>query len=203
MQIIVIGCGNVGSRFAQVMAEEGHDVVIIDDDPNHFSSLRSNFNGITVTGVPIDEDVLKNAGILTADAFVAVTPDDNINIMACQIAKEIFKVPIALARIFNPKREHVFHEFGIKTICPTNMTVEDIRTIIMGQEPESTYFIGNTDVSFIYEKVAKENIGKKISSFKVSENRTVFGIIRKGKLHFVGDNTRLEQDDTIIFARKA
>ena len=134
----MIGCGNVGSRFAQVMAEEGHDIIIIDDDSNNFKGLKSDFNGITLTGVPIDEDVLKQAGIITADVFVAVTPDDNINIMACQVAKEIFQVPIVVARIFNSKREHVFHQFGIKTICPTDRTVEDILTIILGEEAEAT-----------------------------------------------------------------
>lgn len=202
MQILVVGCGNVGSRFAQVMAEEGHDVVIIDDDSTHFRSLITNFNGVTVTGVPIDEDILKQAGIVTADAFVAVTSHDNINIMACQIAKEIFKVPLVLARIFNPKREHVFHQFGIQTICPTKMTVEGIRSILMGQELESTYYIGDTNISFIYEKVKKENIGKKVSNLMLSENAMVFGIMKKGKLHFVGESTKLEQDDIIIFARK-
>ena len=106
MQIIVIGCGKVGSKLAQVLSEEGHGVVVVDNENKAFKSLDSSFNGITVTGVPIDQDVLRQAGIETADAIAAVTPDDNVNIMVCQIAKEIFKVPCVLARIYNPAREN-------------------------------------------------------------------------------------------------
>jgi trk system potassium uptake protein TrkA len=134
MQVIVIGCGKVGSKFAQVLSEEGHDVVVVDNDRHLFKKLGPNFNGVTITGVPIDQDTLKQAGIETADALVAVTPDDNVNIMACQVAKEIFKVPRVIARIYNPEREHVFHQFGLETICPTSITVDIIHSMILDEK---------------------------------------------------------------------
>jgi trk system potassium uptake protein TrkA len=134
MQVIVIGCGKVGSRFAQALSEEGHDVVVVDNDRHLFKKLGPDFNGVTITGVPIDQDTLKQAGIETADALVAVTPDDNVNIMACQVAKEIFKVPRVIARIYNPEREHVFHQFGLETICPTSITVDIIHSMILDEK---------------------------------------------------------------------
>jgi len=133
MNIIIVGCGKVGSRFAQLLSNDGHDVVIVDNDKDAFKALSPDFNGITITGVPIDQDVLKQAGIENADAFAAVSPDDNINIMACQVAKEIFKVPRVIARIYNPEREYVFHQFGLDTICPTNLTVDVLRLKILGE----------------------------------------------------------------------
>lgn len=142
MNIIVIGCGKVGSRLAQILADDGHDIVIVDSDRSSFKMLTPDFNGVTIVGVPIDQDVLKQAGIETADAFAAVTPDDNINIMACQVAKEIFKVPKVMARIYNPEREHVFHQFGLETICPTNMSVDVIRSKILGEIGSSHHTIG-------------------------------------------------------------
>ncbi|MCX7923182.1 MAG: TrkA family potassium uptake protein [Clostridia bacterium] len=202
MHVIVIGCGKVGAKFAQVLSEEGHDIVIVDNDNNAFKALGPNFNGITVTGVPIDQDVLKQAGIQTADAIAAVTPDDNVNIMVCQVAKEIFKVPRVIARIYNPAREHVFHEFGLDTICPTNITVDVIRSIVLGDEGVSKHTIGNTAVAFRHEKVLKTYEGKKLDSIKITDGSMVFGVIQNGSFVFANSGIKLNKDDILVIADK-
>lgn len=202
MQIIVIGCGKVGSKFAQMMSDEGHDVVIVDNDSKSFKSLGLNFNGITVTGVPIDQDVLKHAGIETADAFIALTPDDNINIMACQVAKEIFNVPKVLARIFNPEREDVFHQFGLDTICPTNVTVDVIKSFVFNDKDVSKFNIGSNLISFKKEKVPKDHEGKRISSIKLKSGLFIFGIIRNGTFNFTYPSLRVDKDDILVIAEK-
>lgn len=201
MHIIIIGCGKVGSKFAQVLSAEGHDIVIVDSDKSMFKALGNDFNGITIAGVPIDQDVLKQAGIETADALAAVTPDDNVNIMACQVAKEIFKVPRVLARIYNPEREYVFHQFGLETICPTNLTVDAIRSVILGDNEISTHTIANTNILFRYEKVSKSNEGKKLTEIKPGKNSLVFGVIRKGNLMLANHNIDLYKDDLVIYAQ--
>lgn len=202
MYIIIIGCGKVGASFAEVLSNEGHDVVIVDNDNNSFKSLSPDFNGITVTGVPIDQDVLKKAGIETADALAAVTPDDNVNIMVCQVAKEIFKVPRVVARIYNPAREHVFHEFGLKTLCPTNITVDVIKAMILGTTDASEYMIGEEEVVFRYEKVQNTSVGRKITSVKSGNDSFFFGVIKQGELHFANSEITLGKDDILVFASK-
>lgn len=202
MHIIIVGCGKVGSRFAKVLSEEGHDVVIIDSDSNNFKALGPNFNGITITGVPIDQDVLKHAGIENADALAAVTPDDNVNIIACQVAKEIFKVPRVIARIYNPEREHVFHQFGLDTICPTNLTVDSIRSIILEGTEASRHIIDGLPFKFIKRKVMKPEEGKKLGSVEMNENKSIFGYVRKNVFHFYDPDVSLEKDDVLIIAEK-
>jgi len=203
MQIIVIGCGKVGSKFAQVMAAEGHDVVVVDSDNRNFERLGSHFNGLTVLGVPIDEDVLKHAGIETADGLAAVTPDDNINMMACQVAKEIFKVPRVFARIQDPIREQVFYQFGVETICPTDMAVDEIRFMMLGEQSITNHTIGNTVVNFTYEPVTKAQIGNRLDSIKVPKDSMLFGVLRNDRLHFASSSMRLENDDVVVIARMA
>ena len=198
MQIIVIGCGKVGAKLAQILEAEGHDVVIVEYEGNKFKSLGPDFNGLTVTGVPIDQDILKHAGIETADALAAVTPDDNINIMACQVAKEIFKVPRVIARIYNPLREKVFHEFGLDTICPTNITADVIRSILISESSVSNHTIGSNVFSFKHESISKNDIGKKVGSLKLKKNTVVFGIMRKGKFMFAAPSLKLEKEDVIV-----
>jgi trk system potassium uptake protein TrkA len=121
MKIIILGCGRVGSRLATLMELDGHDVSIIDADPRAFDRLPETFSGQTVLGTGIDVDVLKSAGIENADAFAAVTNFDNTNIMACEVAKEIFGVNQVLARIYDPGRESFYHELGLETVCPTTL----------------------------------------------------------------------------------
>jgi len=202
MQIIVIGCGKVGSKFAQMMSDEGHDIVIVDNDSKLFKSLGMNFNGITVTGVPIDQDVLKNAGIETADVLIALTPDDNTNIMVCHVAKEIFNVPKVLARIFNPEREGVFHQFGLDTICPTNVTVDVIKSFVFNDKDVLKFNIGSNLISFKKEKVAEIHEGKRISSIKLKSGLFIFGIVRNGTFIFSYPSLRVYKDDLLVIAEK-
>lgn len=203
MQIIVIGCGKVGAKFARVLSGEGHDIVIVDSDSKAFRVLGAGFNGITVTGVPIDQDILKQAGIETADALAAVTPDDNVNIMVCQVAKEIFKVPRVLARIYNPDQEHVFHQFGLDTICPTNITVDVIRSIILGETGVSRHTIGNSSISFRHEKVQKNYEGRKLDAVKTKDGNFIFGVIHEGSFSFANSDVKLSRDDILVIAEKA
>ena len=200
MNIIIIGCGKVGSRFAEILSMDGHDVVIVDNDKNAFKALNHDFNGITVTGVPIDQDVLKQAGIENADAFAAVTPDDNVNIMACQVAKEIFKVPRVIARIYNPEREHVFHQFGLDTICPTNLTVDVIRSKIIGESGSSHHAIAGEAFTFKCEAVKKEYEGKKLNVVKLKKNSHLFGVLKSGVFNFPNTGMKLNKGDRLVIA---
>ena len=86
MYIIVAGCGKIGANLVKNLSNDGHDVVVIDPNEENFAQLENGTNCLTVTGMPIDEDVLKSAGIERADALLAVSSDDNVNIMTAQIA---------------------------------------------------------------------------------------------------------------------
>lgn len=200
MNIIIIGCGKVGSKFAQILSDDGHDVVIVDNDKNAFKALKHDFKGITVAGVPIDQDVLKQAGIENADAFAAVTPDDNVNIMACQVAREIFKVPRVIARIYNPEREHVFHQFGLDTICPTNLTVDIIRSKILGESHSSHHTISGGAFTFKREPVKREYEGKKLNAVKLKKNSNIFGVLQNGVFSFPNPGIKLNKGDSLIIA---
>lgn len=202
MQVVIIGCGKVGAKFAQVLAEEGNEIVIVSSDSKSFRNLPPDFDGVTLTGVPIDQDVLKNAGVETADVLVAVTEDDNVNIMVSQVAKEIFKVPKVIARIYNPAREHVFHEFGLDTFCPTDITVNVIRALVSSEEGISTHTIGNTSVIFRNKKVSEGYIGRKIEQVKFKEGM-LFGIIRSGNFIFANVAGKLVKGDIFVIADTA
>lgn len=119
MNVIIAGCGRVGARVASILSHNGHDVTIIDTNPGAFRRLAKEYKGETIIGTGIDEDVLRAAGIEQADAFVAVTNGDNRNIMAAQVARNIFNVPEVVCRIYDPVREDTYRRLGLSTVCPT------------------------------------------------------------------------------------
>jgi trk system potassium uptake protein TrkA len=126
MYVIIAGCGRIGAMLVNRLAESGHNVVVVDRDRSSFSFLGNGCNCLTITGMPIDEDVLKEAGIERADALLAVTEDDNINIMVSQIAKQLFNVPLVIMQTNNPERQQVLISLGFDVICPTTLTVDSL-----------------------------------------------------------------------------
>lgn len=119
MKVVILGCGRVGATLATMMDKQGHQVSVIDASNDSFRRLDGTFNGEMILGNGVDEEVLIRAGIKEADAFAAVTNGDNRNIMASQIAKEIFGVKKVVCRIYDPMRQTTYNELGLETICPT------------------------------------------------------------------------------------
>ena len=119
MKIVILGCGRVGATLATMLDRAGHKVSIIDYSNEAFRRLDPKFGGETLIGNGVDEEILVRAGIKDADAFAAVTNGDNRNIMASQIAREIFNVKKVVCRIYDPIRQSTYNELGLETISPT------------------------------------------------------------------------------------
>ncbi len=126
MYIVLIGCDRVGSLIANRLSEEGHEVVVIDNDESSFENLSPEFAGFRIIGDPGEVDILKQAKIENADAVFVTTLKDNLNLMIAQVAKNIFNIPCVVARLQDPKREEIFSSFGIKTISPTRIAAEEL-----------------------------------------------------------------------------
>lgn len=136
MNVVIVGCGRVGSHLALQLSQEGHQVTIIDRDPSQFGRaqargvLTNDFPGNVVIGDGTDSELLRRAGIESADAFIAVTEGDNRNIMAAQIAKVVYKVPKVVCRIYDPIRERIYQKLGLQTYCPTLEGVRHIEKLL-------------------------------------------------------------------------
>ena len=132
MKIIIMGCGRVGALLATLLDKEGHQITVLDTRSYSFRWLPTDFTGTALLGHGLDEVALKKAGIEDSDVFVAVTQGDNRNIMACQIAKHIFKVPKVLCRIYDPLRRDIFNTLGIETISPTTISAQMLKEKVEG-----------------------------------------------------------------------
>lgn len=200
MYIIIAGCRKIGSNLALILAQENHDVVVIDSDPKNFELLGSGFNGVTITGMPIDEDILRSAGIEQADALAAVTYDDNMNVMVSQIARELFGVPIVITRLYDPVREDVFNKMGLTTICPTTLAVESIKDMLLSHSRHAAVNLGGVRISFQLKRPARRHIGKSVA--EISDVR-VFGIIRNKRFLYANVKTIVDAEDALIISEYA
>lgn len=124
LYIVIVGCGRLGSILANGLSRAGHSVVVIDQNGATFEDLSADFSGFRVEGDATRVEVLKEAKLNRADVFIATTHEDNVNLMAAQVARKIFNVPHVLARVFDPRREEVYARLGIETICPTSVGAE-------------------------------------------------------------------------------
>jgi trk system potassium uptake protein TrkA len=131
LKVVIMGCGRVGARVAAVLDHNGHQVTVIDVNSRAFRRLPEEFRGRSLIGTGIDEDVLKRAGITEATAFIAVTNGDNRNIMAAQVARNIFSVPEVICRIYDPVREDTYRRLGLTTVCPTTIISAQILDYVM------------------------------------------------------------------------
>jgi trk system potassium uptake protein TrkA len=134
MKVIVMGCGRVGSRLAAMLDSEGHDVTVVDTNARSFRRLPKSFNGTTILGTGIDNDVLIKAGVEKTDVFVATTEGDNRNIMAAQVAQKVFNVPTVIARMYDVGRAEIYEKLGVKTYCPTLIGARLLHEMIQGKE---------------------------------------------------------------------
>ena len=124
--VIVVGCGRVGSQLASMLSDNGANVCVIDLKADAFANLGRNFNGSTVQGVGFDEDTLVKAGVDECDVMAAVTQSDNANLMCAEVASRLFGVPHVIARLYNPDHERAYMQLGIDYVCGTSLVAEDI-----------------------------------------------------------------------------
>ena len=124
MNIVIMGCGRVGSTLAGRLDHEGHRVSVIDTDPYAFRRLATEFGGGKFVGSGYDDHTLIAAGSEQADAFLALTQGDNRNLLAAQMAKHIFSVETVVARVYDPFRGELFASLGLRTFSPTNIGAE-------------------------------------------------------------------------------
>ena len=197
MYVIIAGCRKVGTSLALDLAQGNHDVVVIDHDPENLLALGTGFNGVTIVGMPIDEDVLRSAGVEQADALAAVTEDDNMNIMVSQVAKEIFHVPTVVTRLHDPQREAIMGTMGLTTVCPTTLAMQHIKSQILKQDVLGSFSVGDKEVSFRLLKPTHKQIGKPLAD---TREDAVMGLYRGRTLLPYEARAIIRQDDLLVIA---
>ena len=146
MFVLIVGCGRVGSAIAKSMLAEGHEVSVLDEDPEAIALLNTgqelsweDRGGRFTVGTALEIDALLEAGVQDADAFVASTDGDNTNLVIAQIAKRRFEVERVVVRVLDPHRARWYSEQGLQTVCPTQTAIELLEAAVRGEPVEGMH----------------------------------------------------------------
>jgi trk system potassium uptake protein TrkA len=200
MKVIIMGCGRVGEQVSLLMANEGHDVTVIDYDPAALARLGPNFKGRTVKGIGFDRDVLLKAGIEEADAFAATSSSDNANIVAARIAHNIFHVPRVVARLFDPQRAEAYQRLGLVTISSTTWGAERIHELLTHRELDPRLTFGGGEVALISIETPTHLVGRQVKNITVPDEINVVAITRQDRALIPTLGTEFRSGDVIHLA---
>ncbi len=200
MYIIIVGCGRLGAQLATKLSEEGHDVAVVDRNSANLARLSDEFNGATITGVGFDMEVLKSAGIEHADGFAAVADSDNMNIMAAQVAKTIFKVPMVIARVFDPIKGETYRALGLETVCPTTSAANIIYSKFMIRNEESHFILPGGGIELVEVAFHTTIPATTIAGVEALDDFKVISLTRGGTTTFPKGNDVLADGDQLLVA---
>ncbi len=197
MHIVIMGCGRVGSTLAHILEDKGHSVAIIDQSPEAFRRLRGGFKGRRITGFGFDRDVLVDAGIERASAFVAVSSGDNSNIISARVARETFGVDNVVARIYDSRRAEVYQRLGIPTVATVRWTADQMLRRLLPEGPAPLWRDPTGDVVLAEVQLDPKWVGVEVSVLERAARTRVTFINRMGEA-LVPDADTVIQDGDVV-----
>jgi trk system potassium uptake protein TrkA len=202
VHIVIMGCGRVGSTLAHSLEDRGHSVAIIDQSPEAFRRLRGGFKGRRVTGFGFDRDVLVEAGIEQATAFVAVSSGDNSNIISARVARETFGIDNVVARIYDPRRAEVYQRLGIPTVATVRWTADQMLRRLLPEGAVPLWRDPTGEVKLAEVQTDKACVGAKVNVLEAAAGTRVAYISRMGEAIVPGGETVIQDGDVVhVMAR--
>ena len=200
MKVIIMGCGRVGSQVSLLLARHGHEVIVIDHDANALSKLGTDFKGRVVRGIGFDRNVLIEAGVETAEGFVSASSSDNANIVAARIARNIFRVPRVVARLYDPVRAEVYQRLGLTTISSTAWGAERIVEVVTHNDLDVLNVFSDGGTTMIrVESPARLN-GHRVAQLNIPGEVSVTAIARSDHTFIPVSGTEFQDGDILYLA---
>lgn len=201
MYVIVVGGGRIGYYLTKTLLAENHEVLLVEQNPSRFSSLREELGDIVVHGDGCEIATMEEAGAKRADVVTALTGDDEDNLVVCQMAKKHFDVPRAIARINNPENKELFSRLGIDSVVSST---EIIYHMIEQQIPSAALIplaaLKNGDIELVEVHLGRRSgaVGQTIESLELPPEALIISIVRADRVEIPQADTRLERDDTVL-----
>ncbi len=197
MHAVIMGCGRVGAGLALTMVRLGHDVTVVDQNPDAFRRLGPSFSGRTVTGVGFDRATLREAGIESAGAFAAVSSGDNSNILSARVARETFGIANVVARIYDPRRAEVYERLGIPTVATVTWATDQIVRRLLPQDAVAAYREPSGAVLLVQVPVDDAWVGTRLSTIESRLGARVAFVTRFGRAMLPSPDTVHQEGDAL------
>jgi trk system potassium uptake protein TrkA len=198
MRVVIMGCGRVGSELSHALGDAGHDVTVIDKRADAFDRYPPGEHARKIVGLGFDRDVLEEAGIREADAFIAVSSGDNSNIVSARVALEHYHVPKVIARIFDPRRAEIYERLNIPTVATTTWGVKQMQLMLLHTGKEVRESLAGGELLRVRVPVPPHLVGKSASALNVDGRILIAGVSRGGKGFIPTASSTVQEGDFLI-----
>jgi trk system potassium uptake protein TrkA len=206
MYVIVAGGGKVGSNSARSLLEMGHELTMIEQRPDRFAVLEEEFGPIVMRGDATEISVLERAGISRPpDLLLAVTGDDEDNLVIAQLGKEGYKVPKAIARVNDPRNQTHFDLLGVtQTVCATSGLLGLVEHEVPEHGMVRLLELRREGLEVVELQVPAEApaAGKRVAGIALPEDARLVSVTRNGIAELVGDGTVIRPGDQVVAVLK-
>lgn len=200
MDILILGCGRVGTGLAHDLLSRGHDPTVIDVDPDALARLGPGFPGKRHTGSALDRRVLLRAGIEHADGVAAVTGSDTVNATAARAARVVDHVPVVVARLYDPRKGDIYERLGIRTVAPVTWGTRRIADLLTASQIHPIAALGTGGVDLVEVQVPTLLEGRTGQELEVTGEIQVVALTRHGRTFLASTATPLEEGDLVHLA---
>lgn len=197
MKVIVVGCGKMGSGLALELVKKSHTVTVVGGSMDEFAMLGKGFKGETIVGVAFDKQILEQAGIERADAIVACTKSDETNALIGRIARNNYRVPRVISRLYDPRKAEIYRTLGIQTISATEWGVKHAIELLSYDQLDVVAGLGNGGVDVVRVEVAELLVGKKVVDITAAGEFSVCALSRQNQTFIPTLGTVLQKGDVV------
>jgi trk system potassium uptake protein TrkA len=202
MYIIIVGGGRLGYYLLKALLKEGHEVLVLEKDPRICKTITDELGSVCYRGDGCEAATLAEVGTGRADMFVAVTGDDEDNLVSCQVAKHKHNVPRTIARLRNPQNADIFKRLGVDvTISSTDLILEAIEREVPTHPLTHLLSIDEKGLVIVDVKISPESttVGKTVKDLSLPEKSNLAIIIpHEGTARTPSPGTVLHAGDQII-----
>lgn len=201
MKIIIVGYGRLALGLAVELSQQGEDVTVISSTPEFSKQLGENFTGEVIEGVEFDKDILEKAGIKRTDSLIACTRSDETNALVSRIARNYYKVPKVIARLYDRGKVDIYNALGIQVIATTQWGIARTKELLTFNTIESVMSIGgNSPVEIIRIAVPSILVGRTIREVFPMEDVRIVAISRENQSFIPSDSQVLEEQDIVYLS---
>ncbi len=201
MYVIVVGGGKVGYYLTKQLLTEGHEVLLLEKDRRRQAALAEQMGEVVVQGDGCEVRIMSEAGFGRADVIVAVTGDDEDNLVICQMAKRKFQAPRTVARVNDPDNLALFEKLGIDTTVSSTQIIFNL----LDQQIETGEIIplaalknGNIEIVAITVSERSPVLGKNVRELPLPGDALIISVVREQHAMLPQGDVRFENGDTVI-----
>lgn len=203
MKIIIVGSSRLGIELARVLIQEGNVVILISNDEKHSRHLTDLKFKKMVVGVEFDRDILEKAGIQHVDGVIACTENDDTNALVARIARNVYRVPKVIARLYDQRKVDMYNALGIQVLATTQWSVERAKQLLTFGKVETVMSIGNNVVEIVRIVVPELLVGTKISDAFPLQDMSIVALTRENTSFIPDRATVLEKGDVLYLSALA